>query len=244
MAFVLFAGVVFADQLSFKFEEGNQFYQNGEYENAVAAYEEILANGFASSEVYYNLGNAYYKLGLNAKAILNYERGLALKPNDEDILFNLQIANLEVVDKIPEIPEFVLSRYLRQFRDRLGLSALTIITLCTYITFFAFLTLQVITRSHFLKRKFKAGTILISVLLVFASVLLVSKIQSINSSIQAIVMASEIGVKSAPNEDAIELFKIHEGLKVKITQQRDAWSQIKLPDGKLGWLPVNAVEII
>ena len=94
----LFSGFSFADHRDILFEQGNQAYQKGEYENAIKSYEEIVQTGFENADLYYNLGNSSFKLGQNPKAILNYERALRLRPNDEDIQFNLQIAYLAVVD--------------------------------------------------------------------------------------------------------------------------------------------------
>ena len=133
--FLIFCGNVYADHQEYKFNEANKFYQNGQHEEAISAYKEILEMGYESAELYYNLGNSFYKLGKNPQAILNYERALRLKPNDEDIKFNLQITNLQVVDRLPSIPELFYVKFINEMRNYFSLHSLTLATVFIYICF-------------------------------------------------------------------------------------------------------------
>jgi tetratricopeptide (TPR) repeat protein len=238
------SAAAFADDRTHKFQQGNDFYQNGEYENAVASYEEILGSGYESAELYYNLGNAYYKLGKNSRAILNYERGLQLRPNDEDIRFNLQIANLSLIDKIPAIPELFYLRHYRKFRDLFGLHTLTFVTLVLYFILSATLITWILSRRLALRRTWRLISITLSLFFAVSTFLLVSKIIDYERSVEAIVMAEELDVLSSPSGNGTEIFTIHEGLKIKITDQRENWYEIRLSDGKEGWLPSESIEII
>jgi tetratricopeptide (TPR) repeat protein len=101
-----FVSISYAQDATMKnFEQGNEAYQSGNYLKAIEYYNQIIDNGYQTSEVYYNLGNAYYKLKNIPEAILNYERALKVDPSDEDSEFNLRIANLQTLDKIEPLPK-------------------------------------------------------------------------------------------------------------------------------------------
>ena len=108
---LVIAGISSADEAAQTFEQANQLYLQAKYPDAIAQYEKILQSGFESGELYFNLGNAYYKSGSIQKAILNYERARQLLPRDEDVQFNLQLANLQVVDKIDAVPRLFVFRW-------------------------------------------------------------------------------------------------------------------------------------
>ena len=98
-------------------QEANQYYADGKYNEAIAAYEEVLAGNYESAALYFNLGNAYFKVNNIPSAIWNYEKALKLDPTDEDIRFNLDLANSRMIDKIEPFPEFFLKTWLRSPRD-------------------------------------------------------------------------------------------------------------------------------
>lgn len=106
------AGMSRADETAQAFEHGNQLYLQAKYPDAITQYEKIIANGWESGELYFNLGNAYYKSGNIQRAILNYERAAQMLPRDDDVQFNLQLANLQVVDKIDAVPRLFIYRWI------------------------------------------------------------------------------------------------------------------------------------
>ena len=240
----LLGSVAYGDHQQHLFEQGNQAYQNKEYAGAVKYYEEILQTGYENADLYYNLGNSYYKIGRIAKAILNYERALRLRPDDEDIQFNLQIANLSVTDKIPRLPELFYVTYFNQFHSVFGLRVLTIITLSLYFLSLTFLIFWLLAKKRKLRLMFRAVSLSLLLLLVVFSFTFIAKIRHLQRNVDAVVMSPRVDVRSAPSEDGTEIFTIHEGLKVKITNTSTGWYEIRLPDGKEGWLQVKDVEVI
>ena len=238
------AGPVHGDQKTYLFEQGNELYKKGQYEKAAKAYEEILQMGYASADLYYNLGNAYYKLGEYPKAILNYERALRLRPRDEDIQFNLKMARLTVVDKIPELPELFYVRYFRSFRDLFSVRTLTVLVLAVYFLLAGVIILWILGRKPPLRRLAKTLFAVLLVVCLAFSFTLVSKIRYLNRNVEAIVMAPEVQVLSAPGEGGTEIFTIHQGLKVRIIEQSGPWFEIRLADGKTGWLKKSVLETI
>jgi tetratricopeptide (TPR) repeat protein len=241
---IILFGSLPADQKEYLFEQGNTFFEDQEYTQAVGTYEDILAMGYESAELYYNLGNAYYKIGDFARAILNYERALRLHPQDEDIRFNLEIARMTLVDEIPEIPELFYIKYFKDVRALFGLKTLTYLTLAVYFIFIGCLVLWLTLHSAFLRRFFRITSFTIGVFLVIFSILFISKIHNTNSSVEAIIMSPEVYVRSSPTESGTDLFAIHSGLKVRIENQSSDWYEIRLPDGKEGWVENSHLEII
>jgi|Deesub1362B_J571_1020462.scaffolds.fasta_scaffold00638_3 tetratricopeptide (TPR) repeat protein len=241
---ILHSSLLRADQKDYLFQKGNDLYRQEKYEEALQAYQEILDMGYESADLYYNIGNAYYKLGEYPRAILFYERALRLRPDDEDIRFNLQLANLSVVDKIPQLPELFYIRLFRQFRDLFSLHTWTWLALGSYF-FFAFgLIFWILARRPRIRSLARFIAVFsCGVCLVF-SLTFYSKARSMSHNVEAIVMSSSVDVLSAPGESGTEIFTIHAGLKVKIVEESGDWYEIKLPDGKTGWLKKEHLEII
>lgn len=241
---IILTGSLLGDQKEYLFEQGNTFFENQEYSQAINTYAEIIAMGYESFELYYNLGNAYYKTGDFARAILNYERALRLQPQDEDIRFNLEIARMTLVDEFPEIPELFYIKYFKDLRSYFGLKTLTYLTLAVYFFFIVCLILWLTLRPVLWRKFFKTAAVLIGGFLIIISVLFISKIHTFNSSVEAIIMSPEVYVRSSPIGSGTDLFAVHSGLKVRIENQSSDWYKVRLPDGKEGWIERTHLEII
>ncbi len=233
---------LFANQELYK--TANDYYSKGQYSKAVEEYEKILNSGNEAAEIYYNLGNAHYKMGNFAYAILNYERSLLLNPSDEATQFNLKLAQQKTTDKIEVLPEFFLSVWVKnliksQSTDNwaaLSISMFIVTLLCGLI--FVFLN-----NSSVKKIAFFTG---IFVFLVSLSAFIFANKQhnSLTNRNSAIITSPSAVVKSAPEDKSTELFIIHEGTKVFIENQNGFWYEIKLADGKVGWLKRETVTKI
>lgn len=241
---ILLPGFLSADHRDYLFTNGNRAYQAGDYQAAVQAYLEILATGYTSAALYYNLANAYFKAGDNARAILNYERAARLKPADEDTLFNLQVARLAVVDKIPELPELFWEKAIRSFRSRFSLDSLAVIILLLYFAFFGGLILLLLFRRKTMRRIVIPFMTLLGLVLLVFTFTFVSKALAQTRDAEAVITADQVDARSAPAENGTVIFTIHAGLKVKLIQHRGDWQEIRLPDGKQGWLPADTWEKI
>lgn len=241
---IILAGPLQADHRDYLFEQGNKAYQENDYRAAVQSYFEILETGYAGAAVYYNLANSYYKLGENALAILNYERALRIKPSDEDIRFNLQIAQLSIIDKIPELPELFTVKMIRNFLELFSVKTLTILMLALYFVFMGAIILKLLSRSAAVTRIFKPIIFVLGICLLLFTITFISKAVSQKKAAEAVILAVQADARSAPSEDGTVIFTIHAGLKVKLIQRRGSWQEIRLPDGKQGWLPADTLERI
>jgi hypothetical protein len=220
------------------------YYSKGKFEKAIQSYELVLKNGYESIDLYYNLGNAYYKSNKFPFAILNYERAAKLAPNDEDIKFNLDLANSYVVDKIEVIPEFFLNSWANSFIMILSTNEWAWLSLLTFVLGLAlllvfFLSGKIVMR----KTAFWLGVLLVIVSL-FAFNFSRKQKWIIQNEPSAIVITPSVVVKSAPSETGTELFLIHEGLKIKVTDHRGVWRQIKLTNGSKGWVKESDFIVI
>lgn len=244
LTFLIQTTSTFADHNQYLFDQANKLYQQEQYQEAIKKYLEVINNGYESWQLYYNLGNAYYKTGQFGATILNYERSLKLNPKNEDILFNLQIANLSVIDKIVTPPQFFLLKWLSDIKSLWGIQTLTFIA----VGFYVFTTLLIVAKIFI--RRIRAQRLLtvliipIITLLMIITIILVVRINENNTLHYAIVLVDKVEVLSSPEAQGTELFSLHEGVKFRVEEIRSEWAKIRLADGKVGWVKQNVFEII
>jgi tetratricopeptide (TPR) repeat protein len=226
------------------FTIANEYYKKAKYDSAIIKYEGILAKGYESAEVYYNLGNSYYKKNNIPRAILNYERARLLKPNDDEINFNLQLAQTMVVDKINALPEFFLKRWWHSFSYLFSSDTWAVISISTFILMLISIGFYLFTSHSMLKKLSFYFAILLLLISGISLSHSLSLKREITSHQTAIIMTPTVNVKSSPDENGTEIFVIHEGTKVKIIDQVGDWVRIKIADGNNGWLKVNDMEKI
>ena len=219
-------------------------YVNGNYQEAIKGYESLLKQG-ASAEIYYNLGNAYYRTENITRAVLNYERALLLSPGDGDIRFNLQIARSKTIDKIvPESEMFFVTWYRSLVNlmsvDGWGRTALVSLALVIVL----FLVYLFSSRVWMQKVGFFGGGALL-VLFVLSNFFAWQQRRQLLYRQGAIVVAPSVTVKSTPAQNGTDLFILHEGTKVVITDgSMKSWREIRLADGKTGWIESKKIELI
>jgi len=222
-------------------EKANAYYTTEEYQQAISTYEQILQNGEESAKLYFNLGNAYYKAGDINNAILNYERAKLLAPQDEDIRFNLKVANQFVVTKIDELPQPFFQRWRNSIINLYPADSWSVISITAFILFFVLLGFFLFSRRIPVKRiSFWIGilTIIISAVSYSFAARQKSEIKKRN---EAIVFCPRVTIKSSPAQSGTDLFLIYEGVKVQITDSLSSWKEIKLKDGNQGWLPDSCI---
>ena len=227
------------------FEEGNRQYQNGDYVAALESYLQIYESGFESGALHYNIGNCYFKQGDLGPSILFYERALALNPRDGDARANLDLARSLTADEITPLPGFWLLKVLKWWVHALSGSLLVAIVGLGYLVGTTALVVMMLSRSRALEVWARGVAIVSGILVLVFGVNLVSLELGLGQPIEAIVLAEEVSVQSAPSDDlALQVFTIHEGTKTRIDQQSGEWAEIVLADGKVGWVRVEVLEII
>lgn len=224
--------------------QANEAYAQEDYIKAIELYEQTAREHGVSSDLYYNLGNAYYKHNEFAKAILNYERALLLNPGDEDARFNLDMANTRIVDKIDPVGRFFLSVWFDSLRSFLSSNTWAIIGVVTFLLFIVGCYLYLFSRVVVVKKIGFFGGIVILLISIMANWFAWGLSDKVENRDAAIVFAPTVSVKSSPAESGTDLFVLHEGTKVLIMSKVGEWFEVKISDGNRGWLPASTIEII
>ena len=239
---ILFTATVFAQ--ADLLQKANELYTKEQFKQSIEVYNQLLMTNMESPEVYFNLGNAYYKTGQYTLSILNYERAKLLAPDDEDINFNLQVANQKVVDSIQELPGIFVVRWWNSLVNSQTTDSWAILSIISFVVFLTMLGFYFFAKTSEVKRiTFWSGCFLIVFTIFSWSFAAKQKSRLVNHS-EAIVMQPTVTVKSSPSEKGTNLFVVHEGLKVKITDKLGDWVEIKLADGNKGWLLLESIERI
>ena len=224
--------------------EGDSAYMKNDYASAIQIYEALLNRGEAA-DIYYNLGNSYYKAGDIAKAILNYERALLLQPGNGDIRANLEIARSKTVDKVEPVPEIFFVSWTKSLINSMSVDSWAGFGVVCFILLIVSLYLFIFSKQIVLKKAgFISGIVFLAVT-ILANVFANQQKDELTNRNSAIVINPSVTVRSTPSESGTSLFILHEGHKVGVKDgSMKDWKEIRLEDGKVGWVPASAIEII
>ena len=224
--------------------QADEAYRQGDYAAAIEQYEEVLGKGFASADLYYNLGNAYYREGQMARAILSYERALRLDPTMSDAKENLVLAESHTVDRIAELPRFFLVRWV----DTLCTTVTPAMWRVVWLVLLALLGAAVVAFRRGSSRGLRKAGLVVGVvlflLLVVATWLLLRTTHRYNARNEAVVMESAITVKSSPEAQSTDKLILHEGTRLTISDSLAGWYKITIADGTTGWCQASDIERI
>ena len=225
--------------------EADSAYIRNDYASAIQHYEDLLKEKGESADVYYNLGNSYYKSDNIAKAILNYERALLLKPGDNDIRFNLEMARSKTVDKVNPVSEMFFVTWTKSLMNTMGADSWGRWAITTFILFIFSLIIFIFGKQIVFKKIGFATAILFFLVVVVTNIFAYQQKDELTDRANAIVISPSITVKSTPNKGGTDLFILHEGHKVSIKDNSmKEWKEIRLEDGNVGWVPADAIEVI
>lgn len=223
-------------------------YNSGDFHQAIEILEkekdEQLAKGLESSELYYNLGNAYFRANDIARARLYYERALLLAPSDRDIRHNIDYVSTKIEDKILVADTFFLSNWFDSVQNLANSNTWATLAVIAFILFIGTLALFFFTRHIGAKKAaFYAGIVLI-IFVIFANIFSFGQKSKIENRNTAIIMASSASVVSSPDINSKELFILHSGTKVVVTKEDRNWLEIEIDNGSVGWIQRDKIEII
>lgn len=225
-------------------ESADSAYAQQHYQEAIKQYETLLQQG-VSADIYYNLGNAYYRSDNYTRAILNYERALLLEPGDGDIRHNLQLARQKTVDKLSPSADFFLVTWYRSVVNLMGVDAWGWTALVVLFLAIVLFLVYLFSGRVALQKLGFFGAVLMVLLFLMSNVFAWHQKHMLTNRTGAIVVASETSVKSTPAQNGTDLFRLHEGTRVEITDaSMKDWKEVRLPDGKEGWIATEAIEVI
>ncbi len=225
-------------------DEANTAYINNDFAGAIRIYEQLLTGGHSSAKLYYNLANAYFKRDELGKAILNYHRALRLDPSDEDARHNLSVAEARTKDTIDRIPAFFLTEWVASVRGLAGSTAWTVLSLMLLVLLLALLLFFLLAGRLVLRKVGFYGTLVAAVLFVVTTWFALGQRRAQLDRSGAVVMSSSAAVKSSPDRSATDLFVLHEGTVVEVTNRLGDWCEVVIADGKKGWTEWRKIETI
>ena len=237
-------GFIVSAQNETIFEQANTLYNEGKYAESIDKYTAILKSGNHSAELYFNLGNANYKLNNIAPSIYYYEKALQLAPNDSDIKNNIAFARNMTIDAIDVVPESGFSKLIKRMTNTFSFdmwAKLAIILVFCFVLlflnyYFAFSSLK--------KRLTFIGSLIALFLCCITLLFAFHKYDLEKNNKPAIIFAQESKIKSEPNLRSEESFRLHEGTKVQVLDTIGEWKKIKLSDGKTGWVLSENIKML
>jgi len=222
------------------FEKANKFYDQAEYQKALTIYDSLYRAGFENTAIAYNAANAYYRLGNLGMATVYYERALKHSPDDEDVLFNLEIVRELAIDEIKPLPKPLFVMWFRSVSSFMSWSnwmfaSIALIWLAWIIHFTARWKGQ---------RGIRWPFIALASLSVLLLVVAIESYTFDQSRQKAVVLDDTVYIKNEPNSSASDLFLLHEATVVEVRDEIGDWYKIWLEDGKVGWIEKTSIEKI
>ena len=226
------------------FNKGVDLYNKGSYNEAIIKFKEIIEKGDHSENLYFNLGNAYYKVNDIANSILYFEKALKLNPRNKDVLNNLAFSQNMLIDKIEKVPTNQVSVFLNYISQTLNVNqwlALGIILL--YLFLITFILYFFSSKSVLKRNYFSAFSILFLLSVIFIMVG-INKFEKQKSYLEAIIFENKIDFRTEPNYRSEILFNLHEGTKVVIIEELNDWALVEIDDGNKGWIELQSIKKI
>lgn len=224
------------------FEQGNQYYQKENFLAAISSYESIINSGKESADVYFNLGNCYYKLHKVGPAVYNYEKALLLNPNDQEIKTNLDFARKMAIDDIKIIPKVGFHKLIQDFTSTYHYDTWAWIAVALALVFFLFFLGYYFSGTTLKKRIFFTGMFVILLGITLSVSAGIFERNRLENEKPAIVFAETAPVKSEPKTSSPDTFILHEGTKVYILESIANWKKIELTDETTGWIESSAIK--
>ena len=226
------------------FGAANEAYRQGDMPKALQGYEEVLHQGYVNGDLYYNLGNAYFRTGNVPRAMLNYERARRIMPADDDLRNNLQVASGRITDRIDPAPRLFVWDWWDGLRNSISIDAATWWSYACFLLLLGGLATLVFAPGYVLRAVGLWTSIAAFVICVVVGAILLSRRADLQRTDEAIVMAAVSTVKNSPDEKSSDAFVLHAGVKVQQIDHVGTWVQIRIADGKVGWIQADEMELI
>ncbi|MFO7869583.1 MAG: tetratricopeptide repeat protein [Bacteroidales bacterium] len=246
---IVFVSIVFGAVLAVQaqqqiIEEAEQLYTQQQFDSALVLYTNLLDDGYQSADLYYNIGNVYYKKNDVARAILFYEKAFLLNPHDKDIIHNLEFARSQQVDNIDSVGQGFFARWYSVWYRYFHPNTWIVISIVTFLFFLSGMFLFFFSQ----KMKYRKNGFFLGVFFLVVSGVAYTSAQSryheLTAHTYAIVVEPTASIKTEPKAASKDLTVIHGGLKVYVMQKKENWFQIRLSDGNKGWINANYIEKI
>lgn len=225
-------------------QDGDLAYKKGNYQQAIADYRSLLKQG-VSADIYYNLGNAYYRSDSLAQAILAYERAALLSPGDADISFNLQLARSKTIDKLVPESEVVFANWYNKLVNLTNADNWAVTGIVAIVLALVLLLVYLFMPQITLRKIGFFGAMFFILLFGLSTLFAWTQKEALDHRSGAIITTSSANVKKTPVDNSPDAFILHEGTKVEVTDSSiNKWCGVKLSDGREGWIHTDQLEMI
>ena len=245
LSFLWFSGFIFSQiENEFNFKSGIEFYNSGDYNEAINLFVKIINNGEHSDELYFNLGNSYYKINDIPNSIYYFEKALQLNPNDKDILNNLTYSQNMLIDKIDILPSNQLSDFFEYIYNFFSIKKWLFIGIIFLYLFLILFVLYFFNKNSYWKKRLfslSAFMFIVSNIFLFTGI---SKHENKASVQEAIIFDKKIDFRTEPNYRSEIQFNLHEGTKVTIKEELNDWVSVELINGASGWMESKSIKKI
>ena len=238
------ANVFYAQDEQKIFESANEMYKQQNYEKAIEYYKTLEKYNLISSELFYNLGNSYYKLNKVGPSIYYYEKALKLNPLNKDVQNNLVFARRLALDNIEELPKTVFQKLNSRYLQKLSYNQWAIVSIVFCALGSLLFLLFYFSNQPRSKRTFFVTSLISFLFLIISLTITYNQFSYFKNNKVAIVFAEETEVRNAPSLNSEEVFTLHEGTKVIVLDTIDDWKKIKIADGKIGWIIANDIQLL
>jgi len=226
------------------YNNANSFYQEGRYEESIELYESVVVAGYESTSLYYNMGNAYFRSNKLGKARLYYEKALKINPDDEDVITNISYLETLLADRFEFVPEIFFKKWMKSVIVSRSSDSWAYISMASFILSIIAFSAYLLFRNILIRKSGFYGSAILLLVSIFSLTASWKQYQLIISPDSAVVTDLSVNVKSAPRETGTGLFILHEGAKVRIEDKTGGWQEIRLSDGRKGWVPEESIEKI
>ena len=241
---LIIANTISAQNANDLFSSANDLYKNEKFEKAIERYKEIESQGLISSELYYNLGNSYYKLNKVGPSIYYFEKALKINPLSEDVKNNLVFAKRLSLDKIEELPKTVFQKFNINYLQQLSYNQWAIVAIVFSVLGSLLFLLFYFADTPFIKRFYFVTSSLSFILLITALIITFNQYSISKNNTEAIVFVEKVEVRNAPTFNSEEVFTLHEGTKVLVLDAVDDWRKIEIADEKQGWIIADEIKVL
>ena len=241
---LLIANVLNAQDEQKIFESANEMYKQQNYEKAIEYYKTLEKYNLISSELFYNLGNSYYKLNKVGPSIYYYEKALKLNPLNKDVQNNLVFARRLALDNIEELPKTVFQKLNSRYLQKLSYNQWAIVSIVFCELGSLLFLLFYFSNQPRSKRTFFVTSLISFLFLIISLTITYNQFSYFKNNKVAIVFAEETEVRNAPSLNSEEVFTLHEGTKVIVLDTIDDWKKIKIADGKIGWIIAGDIQLL
>ena len=226
------------------FLDANSLYQTGSYEQALERYNAVILSGKESADLYYNMGNAAYRSNSIGHSILYYEKALKLEPGHEDALNNLEFVSKYRLDAFEQVPVLFLRAWVKGFVQLFPEQTWSILALSLFLIILACILVYLFSRYIVMKKVAFISALVALLLFVLSISSTIARHKDIVNPDTGIILAPSVVVRSSPSKSGTELFILHEGTKIKVNEEVSGWQNIRVIDGREGWIMANDFESI